>query len=62
MLVIEKSGLPVFHKVYSGALKDVSTLVSTLSEASTIDLKNISIIMDKGFASKQNIDFLLYGK
>jgi hypothetical protein len=59
MLFGEKSQLPVFQTTYSGSLKDVSTLKSTLQIASGLKLNNISIVMDKGFCSKGNIDDML---
>jgi transposase len=59
MLFGEKSQLPVFQTTYSGSLKDVSTLKSTLQIASGLKLNNISIVMDKGFCSKSNIDDML---
>ena len=62
MLVGEQSKLPIFSIVYNGALKDVSTLKSTLAVLSGIDMKKILIVMDKGFASKKNIDAMLDDK
>ncbi|MDR2338595.1 MAG: transposase [Deltaproteobacteria bacterium] len=62
LLVGEKSRLPVFQMVYNGALKDVSTLKTSLAVLSGLKLSNISIIMDKGFASKNNIDAMLNDK
>jgi transposase len=59
MLLGESSRLPVFQTVYSGSLKDVSTLKTTLSLASGIKLRNLSLVMDKGFCSKGNIDAML---
>jgi transposase len=59
MIVGEESKLPVFQMVYNGALKDVSTLKTTLSMMSGINLSKLSIVMDKGFASKKNIEALL---
>jgi transposase len=59
MLLGEKSRLPVYQVVYSGSLKDVSTLRNTLQMASDINLKNLSVVMDKGFASTQNINEML---
>lgn len=59
MLFGEKSQLPVFQTTYSGSLKDVSTLKSTLQMASGLKLSNMSIVMDKGFSSKDNIDDML---
>jgi len=59
MLFGEKSQLPVFQTTYSGSLKDVSTLKSTLQMASGLKLNNMSVVMDKGFCSKGNIDDML---
>jgi transposase len=59
MLLGEKSGLPVFQTTYSGSVKDVSTLKTTLQLATGLRLANISLVMDKGFSSKGNIDAML---
>ena len=59
MLLGEKSGLPVFQTTYSGSVKDVSTLKTTLQLATGLRLSNISLVMDKGFSSKGNIDTML---
>jgi transposase len=61
LLMGEKSRLPVFHTVYNGSLKDVSTLKATIKRA-TCYLNSdepILIVMDKGFYSKKNIDEML---
>jgi transposase len=55
MLLGEESKLPVFQTIYSGSLKDVSTLKTTLETASHLNLHNMSIVMDKGFCSTKNI-------
>lgn len=62
MLVGEMSRLPIFQIVYNGALKDVSTLKTTLSAASHLDMRGIAVIMDKGFGSKKNINAMLSDK
>ena len=59
LLLGEKSQLPIFQKVYSGSLGDVSTLKSTLQTISGINLNNMSLVMDKGFSKIVNIDELL---
>ena len=59
MLLGEKSGLPVFQTTYSGSIKDVSTLKTTLQLATSLKLSNISLVMDKSFSSKANIDAML---
>jgi transposase len=59
MLVSEESKLPVFEMMYNGSLNDVSTLRTTLSVSSGISLNNMSLVMDKGFASQKNINAML---
>lgn len=61
LLMGESSGLPVFQTVYSGSLKDVSTLESTLKQATCLLSGDtpILLVMDKGFFSKKNVDAML---
>jgi hypothetical protein len=59
MLMGEKSHLPILQVVYSGSLKDVSTFKTTLQTASGLDLKNMSLVMDKGFSKISNINAML---
>ena len=59
MLFGEKSQLPIFQTTYSGSINDVSTLKSTLQLASGLKLDHMSIVMDKGFSRKDNIDGML---
>lgn len=60
MLMGETSRLPVYQTSYSGSLKDVSTLKSTLAKFKHISAsKPILAVMDKGFYSKKNIDDML---
>jgi transposase len=60
MLLGEKSRLPIFQANYSGSLKDVSTLKTTLSKMEMIsDGAPILLVMDKGFYSTSNINMML---
>jgi len=59
LLLGEKSQLPIFQKVYSGSLGDVSTLKTTLQTISGINLSNMSLVMDKGFSKVININDML---
>lgn len=59
MLMGEKSKLPILQVVYSGSVGDVSTLLNTLQTATNLNLKNMSLVMDKGYAKIHNIDKLL---
>jgi len=59
MLLGGKSRLPILQVVYSGSLRDVSTLKNTLQIASNLNLNNMLLVMDKGFASAKNINAML---
>lgn len=60
MLMGGESRLPIYQSVYSGSLKDVSTLKVTLSKMKAIsDGKPTLLVMDKGFFSARNIDAML---
>jgi hypothetical protein len=60
MLLGEVSRLPVFQSIYSGSLKDVSTLDSVVAEfTSTVGEGEYRFVMDKGFFSARNVNKLL---
>ena len=60
MLTGETSRLPIYQTVYSGSLKDVSTLRTTLLKFDSITEDSpVLVVMDKGFFSKKNINELL---
>jgi transposase len=60
MLMGGKSRLPIYQSVYSGSLKDVSTLDVTLTKMSVIsEDKPLLVVMDKGFFSSKNIKNML---
>jgi hypothetical protein len=60
MLFGEKSRLPVYQTSYCGSLGDVTTLEATLMEfKAMVGKKEISLVMDKGFYSKKNVNTLL---
>jgi hypothetical protein len=61
MLLGEQSRLPVFQCLYNGSIKDVNTLASTLSLAFHIQGHRLTLVMDKGFFSKNNVKNLLSG-
>jgi transposase len=63
MLYGEESGLPVYSVSYSGSLKDVSTLKTTLEQLECLhEGLDYKLVMDKGFYSKKNIDGMLESK
>lgn len=60
MLMGEKSKLPVYQSIYSGSLKDVTTLTSIIKEISAlVPQKIIRLVMDKGFFSTKNVNDLI---
>ena len=60
MLFGEESKLPVYQTIYSGSLRDVSTLKATISEFYALTgVADIMIVMDKGFFSARNVNMLL---
>jgi len=60
MLFGESSRLPVYQTIYSGSLKDVSTLKTTLGEFTAMTgTSDIMVVLDKGFYSKNNIDTMI---
>lgn len=60
MLMGETSRLPVYQVPYSGSLKDVSTLETTLSKMDAISTMNKTlVVMDKGFFSTRNVNAML---
>jgi transposase len=61
MLLGEKTRLPVYQTLYAGSLKDVSTLKTTLSLAFSLGKKRLTLVMDKGFYSRNNVETLLGG-
>jgi transposase len=61
MLFGETSKLPVFQTMYSGSLKDVSTLNATIAEFTGITGGGeYRFVMDKGFFSAKNVNMLLH--
>lgn len=63
MMMGETSRLPIHQTVYAGSHKDVRTLITSLSrfEAAT-GRHSVTIVMDKGFFSSPNVNFLLGGQ
>jgi hypothetical protein len=61
LLLGEQSRLPVFQSLYNGSIKDVSTLTSTLALAFGIQGNRLTLVMDKGFFSKNNVKNMLQG-
>lgn len=60
MLMGQARRLPIFQALYSGSQKDVRTLANTLAQFKAItDKKEITVVMDKGFYSARNVNYML---
>jgi transposase len=53
------SRLPVLQADYQGSINDVKTLVSTVRKTELLGGEKLTFVMDKGFFSRKNMDFLL---
>lgn len=47
--------IPMFIKILPGSVRDVSTLVGVVRE---FELKDVTLVLDRGFFSKPNVDYL----
>lgn len=55
-LVIDKSGLPLYHEVFEGNMSDSKTVKGILDKVrNTLAIKNILFVADKGMLSPDNI-------
>lgn len=60
MLMGESSRLPIYQVLYSGSLKDVTTLETTLAKFGAIAGRQpVLVVMDKGFFSTRNVNAML---
>ncbi|MDR0575402.1 MAG: IS1634 family transposase [Tannerella sp.] len=59
MVCCRERGLPVFYHVFPGSIVDVSTLKNLLKYLEEYRLKEITLIMDRGFFSTSNVVSLM---
>jgi len=50
-----ETGLPLFYQVYPGSIVDVTTLFNTLKYIKLYQIKDVLLVLDRGFCSKNNI-------
>lgn len=60
MVTSEDSHLPVYYRILSGSIKDVSTIDESLAHLKLLGSRPVHLVMDKGFFSEANIN-ALYG-
>jgi transposase len=58
MLVDKKSKLPIYFRSVGGDISDISTLKTTITEIKKLGLNAGSAILDAGFCSKENLQFM----
>ena len=58
MLVDKKSNLPIYFRAVGGDIADISTVKTTVTEIKKLGLKTESAILDAGFCSKENLQFM----
>lgn len=54
----EDTGLPIFYTKYPGSILDKSYLKYMMLYNEELDIKNVNFVMDKGFYTKDNIQYM----
>jgi transposase len=62
MVCCQNSGLPFFYKLFPGSIVDVSTIRNLLKDLEAYHLKDLLMIMDRGFFSTSNITSIAASK
>lgn len=55
----EESGLPLYYRVYPGSISDKTHLKHMISDNDFLGSKKIRYVMDRGFYSAENLQFLI---
>lgn len=58
LLFGEESGLPFYYRKLPGNITDVKTVKQLMHEFDVMGYKKVSVVLDRGFYSKKNIDEL----
>ena len=58
LLFGEESGLPFYYRKLSGNISDTKTIKQLMAEFSVLGYKKVNVILDRGFYSNININFL----
>ena len=62
MIVDKEKGIPVMYDIYPGSIVDVTTLKNTIKKIEAHGMENYTLVMDRGFFSKGNIEELVHEK
>ena len=57
----EESGLPLYYRVYPGSISDKAHLKYMIADNEFINGKHTRFVMDRGFYSKENLQYLTAG-
>ena len=57
----EESGLPLYYRVYPGSISDKTHLKYMVADNEFINGKHTRFVMDRGFYSKENLQYLTQG-
>lgn len=58
LVATKNKGLPVLFRTYEGNITDVKTIEQLVSDAKRVGIKTDAIILDRGMASKSNVQML----
>lgn len=63
LLVEQQTGLPLYYRLYDGAVPDISTVRRTIADEVRLDIaRKYIMVADKGYPGKNNIDDALRNK
>lgn len=62
MLVDRQTKLPIYFRIIEGSIPDVSILKTSIEDIKKLDLKIENTILDAGFYSEENINYLIKSK
>jgi transposase len=56
VLVGSPSYLPILYSIYPGSISDVTTLKNIAERINSLNIKHVTMILDRGFYSQNNLD------
>lgn len=58
MVTSEETHLPIYYRILSGSIRDVSTISESIAGFKLLGSRSVHLVMDKGFFSEANINAL----
>lgn len=58
MVYATETDLPLFYRIIDGSISDVVTMITTAKIIENLGVKNFSLALDRGFFSKENLEYL----